>query len=90
MMMGVEVESMICTLLRYVIMLTNIQQNHFGGLNGGHYTAQVKNPYKQTWLNFDDSRISGSDSVSNEAAYIAFYVQQSRAGIDLVKGKWWQ
>jgi ubiquitin C-terminal hydrolase len=50
----------------------------------------VKNPYKQTWLNFDDSRISGSDSVSNEAAYIAFYVQQSRAGIDLVKGKWWQ
>jgi hypothetical protein len=50
----------------------------------------VKNPYKQTWLNFDDSRVGGSDGVSFEAAYIAFYVQQSRPGMDLVKGQWWQ
>ncbi|KAJ3261422.1 ubiquitin-specific protease doa4, partial [Borealophlyctis nickersoniae] len=32
--------------------------NHYGGLNGGHYTAQIKNGYKQRWYNFDDSRIS--------------------------------
>jgi len=63
--------------------------NHYGGLNGGHYTAQVKNPYKQAWLNFDDSRISGSDNVTSKAAYIMFYVQQNRPGVDLVTGKWW-
>ena len=31
--------------------------SHFGGLNGGHYTAQVKNTYQQRWFNFDDSRV---------------------------------
>nr|KAJ3422762.1 hypothetical protein HK105_006441 [Polyrhizophydium stewartii] len=36
-------------------------QNHFGGLNGGHYTAHVKNNYQKTWLNFDDSRIGRTD-----------------------------
>ncbi|KAI9092607.1 hypothetical protein DFS34DRAFT_583889 [Phlyctochytrium arcticum] len=39
--------------------------NHFGGLNGGHYTAQVKNGYKNNaWFNFDDSRISPADENS--------------------------
>jgi ubiquitin C-terminal hydrolase len=32
--------------------------NHYGGLNGGHYTAFVRNIYRQTWYHFDDSRIS--------------------------------
>ncbi|KAL3900638.1 MAG: hypothetical protein SGCHY_001201 [Lobulomycetales sp.] len=64
--------------------------NQYGGLNSGHYTSLVKNPYKQTWLNFDDSRISGTDKVTSEAAYILFYVQQSMPGMDLVSGKWWR
>ncbi|RKP07763.1 hypothetical protein THASP1DRAFT_5313, partial [Thamnocephalis sphaerospora] len=32
--------------------------NHFGGLNGGHYTACVKRVFDKKWHNFDDSRVS--------------------------------
>ncbi|CAG8507712.1 20538_t:CDS:2 [Dentiscutata erythropus] len=32
--------------------------NHYGGLNGGHYTACVRNGYRNEWHNFDDSRAS--------------------------------
>ncbi|CAG8783701.1 14509_t:CDS:1, partial [Racocetra persica] len=30
--------------------------NHYGGLNGGHYTACVRN--RNEWHTFDDSRVS--------------------------------
>ncbi|KAL2918525.1 ubiquitin-specific protease doa4 [Polyrhizophydium stewartii] len=62
--------------------------NHFGGLNGGHYTAHVKNNYQKTWLNFDDSRIGRTDekSIRSPAAYILFYV---RAGAPTMSGAWW-
>ncbi|VDN43806.1 unnamed protein product [Dibothriocephalus latus] len=29
--------------------------NHFGGLEGGHYTAYAKNQDDKRWYNFDDS-----------------------------------
>ncbi|RKP24585.1 hypothetical protein SYNPS1DRAFT_2948, partial [Syncephalis pseudoplumigaleata] len=35
--------------------------NHYGGLNGGHYTACVKRAYDQRWYNYDDSRVSACD-----------------------------
>ena len=35
--------------------------NHYGGLNGGHYTANVRNGYKGVWNVFDDSRVSVID-----------------------------
>ncbi|CAG8514277.1 10674_t:CDS:2 [Acaulospora morrowiae] len=35
--------------------------NHYGGLNGGHYTACVRNGYRHEWRNFDDSRVSMCD-----------------------------
>lgn len=35
--------------------------NHYGGLNGGHYTAHVYNGYKQNWFYFDDTRVSQSN-----------------------------
>ncbi|CAG8507206.1 27736_t:CDS:2 [Gigaspora margarita] len=35
--------------------------NHYGGLNGGHYTACVRNGYRNEWHNFDDSRASICD-----------------------------
>ncbi|KAJ3048403.1 ubiquitin-specific protease doa4 [Rhizophlyctis rosea] len=49
--------------------------NHSGGLNGGHYTAQVKNGYRDKWYNFDDSRISEcrEADVKSSQAYILFY-----------------
>ncbi|KAK9708423.1 ubiquitin-specific protease doa4 [Basidiobolus ranarum] len=51
--------------------------NHFGGLNGGHYTAQVRNGYRNQWHNFDDSRVSACDerSIVCKSAYILFYVR---------------
>ncbi|CAG8593490.1 13198_t:CDS:2 [Gigaspora margarita] len=50
--------------------------NHYGGLNGGHYTACVR---KNEWHTFDDSRVSKCDeqSVMTRAAYSLFYVRTS-------------
>ncbi|CAG8523744.1 9376_t:CDS:2 [Acaulospora morrowiae] len=35
--------------------------NHYGGLNGGHYTACIRNGYRHEWNNYDDSRVSLCD-----------------------------
>ena len=32
--------------------------NHYGSLNGGHYTATCKNSIKGQWFYFDDSRVT--------------------------------
>ena len=32
--------------------------NHFGSLNGGHYTAYGKNDVDGNWYNFNDSSVS--------------------------------
>ncbi|ORZ34264.1 hypothetical protein BCR44DRAFT_121206 [Catenaria anguillulae PL171] len=50
--------------------------NHYGGLDGGHYTAIVK--HGGGWHYFDDSRVSkcGEDKVVTNAAYTLFYRQR--------------
>ncbi|KAM9366521.1 ubiquitin carboxyl-terminal hydrolase 8 [Symphorus nematophorus] len=49
--------------------------NHYGGLDGGHYTAYCKNSHKQRWYKFDDHEVSeiSTSSVKSSAAYILFY-----------------
>ncbi|RXN16444.1 ubiquitin carboxyl-terminal hydrolase 8 [Labeo rohita] len=49
--------------------------NHYGGMDGGHYTAYCKNPIKQRWYKFDDHEVSdiSAASVRSAAAYIFFY-----------------
>ncbi|XP_051235178.1 ubiquitin carboxyl-terminal hydrolase 8 isoform X1 [Dicentrarchus labrax] len=49
--------------------------NHYGGLDGGHYTAYCKNALKQRWYKFDDHEVSdiSTSSVKSSAAYILFY-----------------
>lgn len=49
--------------------------NHFGGLDGGHYTAYCKNPVSKKWYNFDDSDCSSMSSGNSvtKAAYVLFY-----------------
>ena len=57
--------------------------NHYGSLNGGHYTAYCENPIAKTWYEFDDSsvtKISSSNSLEeienvivSKAAYVLFY-----------------
>jgi len=51
--------------------------NHFGSLNGGHYTAYVKNFSNDNWYNMNDSscsQMSGSKSeLITSAAYLLFY-----------------
>uniref|UniRef100_H3CVV1 ubiquitinyl hydrolase 1 n=1 Tax=Tetraodon nigroviridis TaxID=99883 RepID=H3CVV1_TETNG len=51
------------------------QQNHYGGLDGGHYTAYCKSVLKQRWYKFDDHEVSdiSTSSVKSSAAYILFY-----------------
>ncbi|KAI8372436.1 hypothetical protein BD560DRAFT_394930 [Blakeslea trispora] len=53
--------------------------NHYGSLSGGHYTACVRNGYRNEWHNFDDSRFSVCDSskVLSRAAYNLFYVRST-------------
>ena len=29
--------------------------NHYGTMNGGHYTAMCQNPVNKLWYEFDDS-----------------------------------
>lgn len=61
--------------------------NHYGGLNGGHYTACVRQDARNAWYNYDDSRVSElcaigdvageSARVKTRAAYSLFYVTQA-------------
>ena len=48
--------------------------NHFGSLNGGHYTAFGKN-INGNWYNFNDSSVSNASTsnIVSEAAYLLFY-----------------
>ncbi|XP_074090797.1 ubiquitin carboxyl-terminal hydrolase 50 isoform X4 [Macrotis lagotis] len=53
--------------------------NHFGDLDGGHYTAFCKNTVNQTWYSFDDTRVCEipDSAVQTPAAYLLFYSCQS-------------
>ena len=54
--------------------------NHFGNLNGGHYTAFGKNP-DGNWYNFNDSSVSGTNikEITSPAAYMLFYRRRELA-----------
>jgi hypothetical protein len=49
--------------------------HHSGGLQGGHYTAVVKNRFNDDWYEMDDSRTRRVDQISNRdsRAYCLFY-----------------
>lgn len=49
--------------------------NHFGSLNGGHYTAYSQNPLNKRWYEFDDTDVSKIDpsKLVTKAAYVLFY-----------------
>ena len=47
--------------------------NHFGSLNGGHYTAYGKN-IDGDWYDYNDSSVSGAGrNVKSASAYLLFY-----------------
>ncbi|ESO95142.1 hypothetical protein LOTGIDRAFT_215305 [Lottia gigantea] len=49
--------------------------NHYGTMEGGHYTAYCQNPSSRKWYKFDDHEvydISSSD-VKSSAGYLLFY-----------------
>ncbi|XP_038668871.1 ubiquitin carboxyl-terminal hydrolase 8 [Scyliorhinus canicula] len=60
--------------------------NHYGGLDGGHYTAYCRNAVKQRWFKFDDQDVSdiSASSVRSSAAYILFYSSLELRVADLV------
>lgn len=49
--------------------------NHYGSMEGGHYTAFCKSSVYGKWFKFDDQSVSAIDSseVVSSAAYILFY-----------------
>lgn len=57
--------------------------NHSGDLEGGHYTAECKNPYDGKWYNFNDDCVTPFDmrnkSYSSDGsgyAYLLFYARK--------------
>uniref|UniRef100_A0A671DS91 ubiquitinyl hydrolase 1 n=1 Tax=Rhinolophus ferrumequinum TaxID=59479 RepID=A0A671DS91_RHIFE len=59
--------------------------NHYGGLDGGHYTAYCKNAARQRWFKFDDHEVSdiSVSSVKSSAAYILFYTSLGSRATDV-------
>ncbi|XP_067411859.1 ubiquitin carboxyl-terminal hydrolase 8 [Emydura macquarii macquarii] len=59
--------------------------NHYGGLDGGHYTAYCRNATKQRWYKFDDHEVSeiSASSVKSSAAYILFYTSIELRAADI-------
>lgn len=47
--------------------------NHYGGLGGGHYTADCYDVGSANWIEFNDSTVSPSKGISHSSAYILFY-----------------
>jgi len=49
--------------------------NHYGSLNGGHYTASCKNPLTEKWHYFNDSSVSACprSKIVSPAAYLLWY-----------------
>ena len=50
--------------------------NHYGSLNGGHYTAYGYNSLAKRWFDFNDSSVSNVSNpkeVVSEGAYLLFY-----------------
>jgi ubiquitin C-terminal hydrolase len=48
--------------------------NHHGGANGGHYTAQARNPLTGQWNLFDDESVHALNAPHlDESAYILMY-----------------
>ena len=61
--------------------------NHFGSLNGGHYTATCKNSVDGEWYYFNDSSVSsaghgGSSRIMADAAYVLFYRRRDNVPTD--------
>jgi ubiquitin C-terminal hydrolase len=59
--------------------------NHFGTLAGGHYTATVFNSLRGKWFDCNDSTVSETDSISENASYLLFYKAKSftKVGINI-------
>eukprot|EP00079_Xenopus_tropicalis_P022925 XP_012814954.1 PREDICTED: ubiquitin carboxyl-terminal hydrolase 8 isoform X2 [Xenopus tropicalis] len=79
-------------LSQYVIGPKNVKtynlfgvSNHYGGLDGGHYTAYCKNALKQRWFKFDDHDVSeiSVSSVKTSAAYMLFYTSLDARGLEI-------
>jgi ubiquitin C-terminal hydrolase len=53
--------------------------NHSGDINGGHYTAQCRNPHNARWYNFNDSSVSETsvaDTFESSSPYLLFYSRE--------------
>jgi hypothetical protein len=53
------------------VQCTDAVDNHFGGLGGGHYTANCKNFEDGKWYNYDDGRVS--PAAESELSVSIFY-----------------
>lgn len=51
--------------------------NHMGGVQGGHYTAFVRN-YANEWVHYNDTNVSVVESVITPAAYCLFYRKKNK------------
>jgi ubiquitin carboxyl-terminal hydrolase 4/11/15 len=55
--------------------------NHYGSLNGGHYTAFCHNFIENNWYEFDDTGVSlikNHQNIVGKQAYVLFYKLKSK------------
>ena len=54
--------------------------NHYGNLNGGHYTAYCKNTTTDKWYEFDDTKVTqiSDKKIVSKAAYLLFYSRRKQ------------
>ena len=57
--------------------------NHYGSINGGHYTSHTKNAINNLWYEFNDSNVVHIDpenlnkEIITNSGYILFYKKQN-------------
>lgn len=48
--------------------------NHFGNLEGGHYTAYCKNVFDHKWYDFNDSTVTRTNGpICTKESYVLLY-----------------
>ena len=59
--------------------------NHYGTIDGGHYTAYCKSSITKSWFKFDDHEVYdiSLSSIKTSAAYILFY-ESNRLSVDVM------
>ncbi|KAK3893812.1 hypothetical protein Pcinc_002393 [Petrolisthes cinctipes] len=70
---NLDLSKHVCYSNRYTKFDLYAVSNHYGTMDGGHYTAFCKSPDNKVWYKFDDHEVYEHSAVKSHAAYLLFY-----------------